>query len=181
MDIPVILLPYLLTFKKCAELPYNAGGELCFNMPNIMQGYYKNPQATDEVLETDSEGAVGLHTGDLGYVDEDGFIFITERMKRIYTVFGKDKNLYKMFPQRIEEFVASLSNVKSCAVTVREDPEKAHVATAFVVSTDAKCNKEKLAADILKEISVNLPEHHLPESIYIIDDIPLTTSGKVDY
>lgn len=163
------------------EQPYNAIGELCFSTPSIMQGYYKNPQATAEVLESDSDGIVWLHTGDLGYVDEDGFIFVTGRMKRIYTVFGKDKNLYKLFPQRIEEFVASLSEVDSCAVTVREDPEKAHVATAFVVASDANCSKENLASGIKEAISKNLPKHFLPEAVHVIDNMPLTTSGKIDY
>lgn len=146
-----------------------------------MQGYYKNPQETAEELETDSDGIVWLHTGDLGYVDKDGFIFVTGRMKRIYTVFGKDKNLYKLFPQRIEEFAASLSGVDSCAVTVREDPEKAHIATAFLVASDANCNKENLASGIMAAISKNLPEHLLPEAVHIIDYMPLTTSGKIDY
>lgn len=163
------------------EQSYNAIGELCFSTPSIMQGYYKNPQATAEVLETDSNGVVWLHTGDFGYVDEDGFIFVTGRMKRIYTVFGKDKNLYKLFPQRIEEFVASLSDVESCAVTVREDPQKAHAATAFVVATDANCDKEKLVSNIMAAISQNLPEHLSPEAIHIISNMPLTTGGKIDY
>lgn len=163
------------------EQPYNMIGELCFNTPSIMQGYYKNPQATAKVLETDSDGIVWLHTGDLGYVDEDGFIFVTGRMKRIYTVFGRDKNLYKLFPQRIEEFVASLSDVESCAVTVREDAEKAHAATVFAVATDANCDKEKLISNIMEAINQNLPEHLLPEAIHIISNMPLTTSGKIDY
>ena len=162
------------------EQPYNAVGELCFSSPSIMQGYYKDPQATAKVLETDANGTVWLHSGDLGYVDEDGFIFITGRLKRIYTVFGKDKAMYKLFPQRIEEFVALLPGVDSCAVTVREDTVKLHVATAFVVPTNETCDKERLVSNITKEIERNLPEYLMPAVIHIIDSMPLTTSGKVD-
>lgn len=176
-------IPTVLTNVKVMadgkELPYNAIGELCFSSPSVMQGYYKNPQATAEVLETDVSGTVWLHSGDLGYVDEDGFIFITGRIKRIYTVFGKGA-MYKLFPQRIEEFVASLPGVDSCAVTVREDPVKLHVATAFVVPADISCDKEKLISDITIEIEHNLPEYLMPAAIHIIDRLPLTTSGKVD-
>lgn len=102
-------------------------------------------------------------------------------MKRIYTVFGKDKNLYKLFPQRIEEFIATLPGIESCAVTVREDPIKAHIATAFVVTTDANCDEEELTSKIMEAIRHNLPEHLLPEAVYVIDNMPLTTSGKIDY
>ena len=163
------------------EQSYNNTGELCICAPSVMQGYYKNPQATSEVLEVDDNGVVWLHTGDIGYVDEDGFIFITGRMKRIYTVFGKDNNLYKLFPQRIEEFIQGLPKVKNCAVVVREDSEKAHVAIAYVVVDNINDEQGKIIEDIKTAINQNLPEHLVPENIIVVDNMPLTTSGKIDY
>ena len=162
------------------EQPCNQIGELLFSGPSIMQGYYNNKEATEDAIEVDSEGVRWLHTGDLGYVDEDGFVFITGRLKRIFTVFGKDKNMYKLFPQRIEEFITTLSNVNGCAVVVQEDKEKLHKAIAFVslVSTE---NHEIAIGEIKNALTKELPEHMQPDSVIVLNDIPLTTSGKVDY
>lgn len=162
------------------EQTFNQIGELLFSGPSIMQGYYKNNEATENTIEIDSEGICWLHTGDLGYVDEDGFIFITGRLKRIFTVFGKDGNMYKLFPQRIEEFIVQQSNVNGCAVVVKKDKEKLHKAIAFV----ALKSTETLNIDITRiatELKNELPEHMQPEMILPIAEILLTTSGKVDY
>lgn len=163
------------------EQPYNEIGELCFDSPSVMQGYHKEPKATADVLEIDASGNRWLHTGDLGYVDEDGFVYVTGRLKRIYAVFGKDKNLYKLFPQRIEEFIAAMPGVMSCGVIVREDPEKAHIAIAFVVVNNPQKNNEAVISEIMDAIKQELPEHLRPESIHIIESMPLTASGKIDY
>lgn len=163
------------------EKKYNQIGEICLNSPSVMQGYFKNDKATKDVIELDEDGNRWLHTGDLGYVDEDGFLFITGRKKRIYTVFGNDNNMYKLFPQRIEEYVSSLSQVNSCAVVVLEDKEKLHKAIAYIElkSLDDCCEETK--KEIFKSIRCELPEHMIPENIKFVSEIPLTTSGKVDY
>lgn len=162
------------------EQPCNQIGELLFSGPSIMQGYYNNAEATEAAIEVDSEGVRWLHTGDLGYVDEDGFVFITGRLKRIFTVFGKDKNMYKLFPQRIEEFIATLSNVNGCAVVVKKDKEKLHKAIAFVSLASTE-NSKVVIGEIQDMLTKELPEHMQPETIILKDNIPLTTSGKVDY
>ena len=105
------------------ELEYNKIGELCFSTPSLMVGYYKNKQATDQVIKVDEKGTRWIHTGDLGYVDEDGFIFIKGRMKRIFTTFGSDGSMYKLFPQRIEEFISKMTEVLACGIVVKESPE----------------------------------------------------------
>lgn len=163
------------------ELKYNQIGELLFSGPSIMQGYYQNEPATKAAIEYDSNGLRWLHTGDLGYVDEDGFVFITGRLKRIFTVFGKDRNMYKLFPQRIEEFIAGLPNVNGCAVVVQEDEEKLHKAIAFVEFKDCAVNNEDEISKIKTEMVKELPEHMQPASVVPIAKIPLTTSGKIDY
>ncbi len=163
------------------ELKITEIGELLFSGPSIMQGYYKNSDATNASIEYDSNGVRWLHTGDLGFVDEDGFVFITGRLKRIFTVFGSDKCMYKLFPQRIEEFVASLPSVKSCAVIVKKDAAKLHKAIAFVeFSNDIKDIDPEIDS-INKALLGELPEHMQPEKIIPISSMPLTTSGKVDY
>ena len=142
---------------------------------------FKNDKATKDVIELDEHGNRWLHTGDLGYVDKDGFLFIIGRIKRIYTVFGNDNNMYKLFPQRIEEYVSSLPQVNCCAVVVLEDKEKLHKAIAFVELKSLDDCNEKMRKKILDDIRSDLPEHMIPENIKFVPEIPLTTSGKIDY
>lgn len=162
------------------EQKYNSIGEIYVNTKSIMQGYYNNRKATLEVLDTDENGQIWLRTGDLGYIDNDGFIFITGRNKRIFTVFGKDNNLYKLFPQRIEEYIESLNGVEKCAVIVLEDEKVAHIAIAYV-EMSINSDSERLLDNIKKAMEKDLPEHLIPKEVYMIQNIPLTTSGKIDY
>lgn len=94
------------------EVGYNTEGEIYISSPNLMKGYYNNQAATDAAIEVDDEGTRWLRTGDLGYMDEDGFVFFKGRIKRIYTVAGADKFIYKLFPQRIEELFISVDDVE---------------------------------------------------------------------
>lgn len=163
------------------ELKYNEIGELMFSAPSIMKGYYKNEEETSSAIELDATGTRWLHTGDLGYVDEDGFVFIVGRTKRIFTVLGRDKNMYKLFPQRIEETISSIANIAGCAVVVTEDKEVLHKAIAFVSLSSATADAENIVSVIETKLQAELPEHMQPERIIFIENIPLTTSGKVDY
>jgi len=178
-------VPFSLSNVKIVEdgkeKKYNQEGEIYLNSPSIMQGFYKNDKATSDVIEVAENGERWLHTGDLGYVDEDGFLFITGRIKRIFTVFGKDNNMYKLFPQRIEEFVSQLSIVNNCAVVVLDDEIKLHIAIAFVELKDSKFDLEETKMHIYEKIKSELPEHSIPEDIRFVDEMPLTTSGKINY
>ena len=163
------------------EMKCNEIGELCFTAPNLMNGYYKNRTATDDVLELDKNGVKWMHTGDLGLVDDDGFVFIKGRIKRIYTTFASDGNMYKLFPQRIEEFILKQPSVNHCAVLVKEDEIKAHIAIAYVELREHGDTKYELIKSINDSIHKELPDHLWPQSINIIESMPLTSSGKIDY
>lgn len=161
---------------KCGEI-----GELCFSAPNAMLGYYKNEQTTNEIVEVDTNGVEWLHTGDLGYCDNDGFLFFCGRIKRIFAVRDKSGILYKIFPQRIEEFLESHPLVDTCAVVVKEDKQRLHIPIAYVSLYDSKVGREK-AVQILREaVEKELPSHSWPKEIYVLDSIPVTSNGKIDY
>ena len=81
------------------ELPYGEAGELCFHTPSQMKEYYQNPKETAETIRQHEDGMKWIHTGDLGWVDQDGFVHFKGRMKRIYMTQGEDGTLYKVFPQ----------------------------------------------------------------------------------
>ena len=87
------------------ELKIGEIGEVCVSGPSLMLGYYKNQEATDDLIKVHSDGIRWLHMGDLGKVDENGVLYITGRIKRIIMTKGSDGNVTKMFPDRIEKAI----------------------------------------------------------------------------
>ena len=164
------------------EQQYNEVGEVCFNAPNTMMGYFKNKEATNQVFEIDLSGTQWLHTGDLGYVDSNGFVFFQDRIKRIYLTRDEYGTIYKLFPQRIEELFQSQPFVRACAVIAKADPDRLHVPIAFVeIKPETGLEKEKAEKEIVTLSQRELPEHHRPVAIRILDVMPMTASGKIDY
>ena len=168
------------------ELPYGEIGELWFHAPHLMVGYYKNSEATSATIVTDDAGLKWIRTGDLGTVDEDGFVFITGRMKRVFVTRSSDNTILKLFPQRVEETLMNVEEVDECGVIVREDAKRIHVGIAFVLPKDTKkykdaSEKESLCMKLTAYAKDELPEHMQPSEIRIIDRMPITPSGKIDY
>lgn len=171
----------VLSVDTHEELKYGELGELCFHVPSLMIEYYKNPQATEEMLFHDDAGVLWTHTGDLGYVDEDGFVYITGRIKRSALTVDEEKIVYKLFPQRIEAEMRSYEEVADCAVILVADPEKMNVAVAFVVLNDRTSNTESVILAITERLKGKLPSYLWPKTVHAISGIPTTANGKVDY
>lgn len=163
------------------ELPYNEVGEICFFSPGIMQGYYHNELATAEALDYDNRGQKWLHTGDLGSIDQEGFLYFTGRIKRIYTILGSDGFAYKLFPQRIEEFFEKQEGVNSCGVAVMEDTDLLHTAHAFLVLDPNIKDTDSFLHQLKKKVLAMLPEHLRPATIRTLETMPVLPSGKIDY
>ena len=163
------------------ELPYGQIGELCFSGPGIMMGYYHNDTETCHALFYDDKGVKWVHSGDLGYVDQDGFLFITGRIKRIYSTRAeRNGTLFKLFPDYVARVISELPGVKDCAVVCIGDPEYKSIAIAFAVLQEgADPQKEKDA--ITSHVSSSLPVYCVPKRIGFIKNLPMTPIGKVDY
>lgn len=149
-----------------------------------MLGYFKKPHETKGIIETDSNDLQWLHTGDLGYVDEDGFVFIKGRLKRIYltTTSKDDATPFKLFPDRIEELFEAQPFVHLCGVVARPDSNRLNVPVAFVeMKPEADLTKEQAINALTDVAQKELPEHMQPISIHILDTMPMTASGKIDY
>ena len=162
------------------ELGFNEIGEVCVAGPSLMKGYYKRQEETDNVLRVhEDDGMTWLHTGDLGYIDEDGFLFIIGRIKRMITRFDG----HKVFPVNIESLVARHKEVNNCsAVGVADmDRTQGHYPVVFVEFADYVDNKEEFCKKIFKECNALLEERGRPVSVVAIDKIPLTGSGKNDF
>lgn len=160
------------------ELPYGKQGEVCLNCVSEMMGYKDNPEETKKLLRTHKDGKTWLHTGDIGYVDKDGFLFICGRMKRmIMTVI--DGAVYKVFPSNIENVLSKHDYVKDICVIPADDGMN-KVLKAFVVLDGI--DNHRIAEKALRDYcDNNLAENMRPRFYEFIDILPLTPVGKVDY
>ena len=115
-------------------------GEICVKGPNVMLGYYEDPDATDAVIDEDG----WFHTGDAGYIDEDGYIFITGRQKNVI-VLNNGKNV---FPEEIEEHLLDIELIRECVVVGRENDEGQTVGLTALIFPDFDRARERGYEDI---------------------------------
>ncbi|MBQ6813935.1 MAG: acyl--CoA ligase [Lachnospiraceae bacterium] len=163
------------------EVKINEIGELCFNAPNTMIGYYNNEQATNETIKEHSDGKRWLHTGDLGLIDEDGFIHFEGRIKRIYITKAADSVVYKLFPMRVEELFMNNAKVHLCGTIAVKDVDKINALVSFVSLHNKSDDVKQMISDLLGIARKELPEYSIPIKIIVLDEMPLTQSGKIDY
>lgn len=166
------------------ELSYDKEGEICFTGPTLMLGYYNNVEATNEIVKVHSDGKMWLHTGDLGYITEDGVIFVTGRIKRIIMTKGRDGQVTKLFPNRIEKAIYSHQSVETCCVIGIPDKERINFPKAYIVLKQKSVNdidEERIRKEITEICRQNLPDYMVPDEVEIVNDLPRTPRGKVDY
>ncbi len=162
------------------ELHYNQQGEVCMTGPNIMLGYFDNEEATKDILKVHSDGTVWIHSGDIGYMTEDGNLFIVDRLKRMIIRYDG----FKVFPSIIESVISSHEAVDLCTVVGIKDLEhsqgklpKAHI----VLKDQFKNEEEKIINEIKILCKEQLPEYVQPYDYQIREELPLTSIGKIDY
>ena len=163
------------------ELTYNTEGEICFAGPTVMLGYFENQEATDDLIRPDKNGVRWLHTGDLGRLDERGVLRITGRIKRILMTKGKDGNITKLFPVRIENVVNEHPCVRVCCVIGIPDEERVNYPRAIVELNDGVIPSDELANDIKRFCAEHLPDYSLPDEVVFSEALPRTNRGKIDY
>lgn len=145
-----------------------------------MIGYINNEKATKELFQIHEDGSEWLHTGDLGYIDEDGFLFLVGRMKRVILT-TKDGVAYKVFPNMSEKVLNEHSTVvQSCIVGMTFGNDQ--VLKAYVVVSEEDCSRisevEKQIRTLCEE---KLPPYARPTVYEFRESLPLTAAGKVDY
>ena len=156
-------------------LPYGEVGEICVHSKAFMQGYLNNESETNTALQVHKDGHVWLHTGDLGYMDSDGFVFYKGRLKRMIITSG-----YNVYPSHIEEVIESHPAVLQCSVVGVPHPYKQEVPKAFIVL------KEGYVAMFVKEdiksfCKKRLAKYMIPSEIVFRKRLPKTKLGKVDF
>lgn len=163
------------------ELTYGQAGEICFTGPTLMMGYYNNPEATDAIVKYHTDGQRWLHTGDFGYMDESGVLYVTGRIKRILMTKGKDGNITKIFPDRIEKTICQHPAIELCCVIGIPDEERINYPKAFVVTKVGVTGDDTLTEGLLRLCQDKLPGYMVPDEIEYRDDLPRTPRGKIDY
>lgn len=156
-------------------LPYNNIGEICIHTKALMLGYLNNEKETNEVLQMHEDGYVWLHTGDLGLMDEDGFIFYKGRIKRMIISSG-----YNIYPNHIEDIIESHPAVLQCTVVGMPHPYKKEVPKAYIVLKPG-FHGLFIKTEIKEYCKKNLEYHMVPYKFIYRNNLPKTKLGKVDF
>lgn len=162
------------------ELRYGEEGEICINSPGLMEGYYKNLEATAELI-FEREGVRWMRTGDLGTVTEDGALHVTGRLKRIAWAVGEEGIIFRIYPMRIEEAICRCPDVARCAVVCLRDSQRGYMPVAFVVPKEQDVNRDALQRDIMTLAQQELDSVSQPQVIHFSSNLPATRAGKIDY
>lgn len=168
-------------FQICApsthdEVPYGTMGEICICGPTIMQGYMDNPKETAQTLQLHEDGHLWLHTGDLGTMDEEGFVYFKQRMKRLIITSG-----YNVYPSQVENAIDSHESVLMSTVIGVKDSYRMQRVKAFVVLKPGVEATEAIKKEILAHCSARLPKYALPREMEFRTELPKTLVGKVAY
>ncbi|MBM4446266.1 MAG: long-chain fatty acid--CoA ligase [Chloroflexi bacterium] len=148
------------------ELPSGKIGEIVIKGPGVMKGYWNKPEETAEVLRNG-----WLYTGDVGYTDEDGYIYLTERKKDLIIRGGEN-----VYPKEVEDVLHKHPQVLEAGVVGVPDPVYGEEVKAFVVLKTAGAASEKELVDFCKK---HLPTYKRPKSIHLMDSLPKSAVGKI--
>jgi long-chain acyl-CoA synthetase len=149
-----------------AEVPLASSGEICVRGPQVMRGYWQQPAETALVMLPDD----WLRTGDLGYMDERGYVFIEDRKKDMILVSG-----FKVFPNEVEAVVAAIPGVVEAAAVAQADEHSGEVVAVFVVSRDPALTER----DIINKCRESLTGYKLPRHVYFRSELPKSNVGKI--
>lgn len=150
------------------EVAQGEEGEIVIRSPTVTQGYWNNPEATRETITDDG----WFHTGDLGYVDGDGFYFITDRKKDIIITRG-----FNISPREVEEVLIHHQKVDDAALVAIKNDRDGEVITAFIVPSDPE--NPPTVEELREYCSLNLAEYKWPKDYRFAQALPRSATGKV--
>ena len=159
------------------ELLIGEVGEVCLASPTMMLGYLNNEEEENKVIKMGEDNIRWIHSGDLGYIDKEGFLYIVGRIKRMIIRGG-----FKLYPSEIENTILKNDLISQCCVVAIPSEQYGNEPVAYIVLKDNVAYKEEeIREQLLKLCSEGLPEYSIPSDIVIIDKMPLTSVGKIDY
>lgn len=159
------------------EKKYNEEGEICVLSNTYMLGYYNDEELTKKTLRKHPDGKIWLHSGDLGFVDNDGQVFVRGRMKRVIQTYPSNK----IYPSDIEEEIIKIEGVRNVSVVGQPDIENQGYfkPVAFVVAEE-NVDSKQIYADIINTCKQKFADYSQVNMIYFVQSLPLTNMKKVD-
>ena len=166
----------IVTPGTTEEVAANTEGEICVSGPTVMMGYMDNPQETANTLRRHYDGRIWLHTGDLGHMDQDGFVYFRQRIKRMLVTSG-----YNVYPSQLENVIDGHEKVLlSCVIGVKDDYRGQKI-KAYVVPMPGVEPTEELKQELLAYCSARIAKYAMPREIEFRKELPKTQVGKVAY
>ncbi len=175
-------LPFPDTYIKIVEpgtdweLPYGQEGEILLAGPTVMKEYMHHPEETAKTLQTHADGLTWVYTGDLGVMDEEGFVFFKGRAKRMIVTSG-----YNVYPAQIENILDAHEKVQMSCVIGLPDPYKMQKVMAFVKLTPGVAQDQATKQELLEHCRKFVAKYAMPCDIAFRDEMPKTLVGKVAY
>lgn len=166
IGLPISSTEVMICDDDGTQLPIGDLGEICIKGPQVMKGYWEKPDETQKVLSSDG----WLKTGDMGRMDQDGFIFIEDRKKDMILVSG-----FNVYPNEIEGVVAEMDDVLEVAAIGKESPDSGEIVKLFVVKKNPKLSD----SEIYEHCKKNLTAYKVPKEIEYRDELPKTNVGKI--
>ncbi len=175
-------LPYPDTYYKICkpgtteEVPYGTDGEICLRGPSVMLGYINHEEENAQTLRKHEDGFTWLHTGDLGCMDDEGFIYFKQRIKRMIISSG-----YNIYPSQIENIIDALDEVQMSCVIGVPDPYKIQKVKAFIQLRQGVTPSDELKDKIMAYCRERIARYSMPYDIEFRDQLPKTLVGKIAY
>jgi len=172
LPIPQTIIEIIDRDDKTTPMPLGERGELCIRGPQVMKGYYKREDATNDVLRKTEDGGLRLHTGDIAIMDERGYIFIVDRIKDLIITNG-----YNVYPRHVEEAIYQHPSVEECIVAGIPDKQRGEIVKAWIKLNEGR----ELSADDLKSfLEDKISRIEMPKRIEFRDEpLPKTMIGKL--
>ena len=158
------------------EVPYGTDGEICLAGPTVMMGYLHHPEETAQTLQTHADGMTWVHTGDLGYMDEDGFVYFKQRIKRMIVTSG-----YNVYPSQMENIFDAHELVQMSCVIGVPDALKIQKVKAFIMLKPGVPASEETKQTLMAYAKKNVAKYALPYDMEFRAELPKTLVGKVAY
>ena len=166
----------IVTPGTTEEVDANIEGEICISGPTVMLGYMDNEAETASTLRRHGDGRIWLHTGDLGHMDEDGFVYFRQRLKRMIITSG-----YNVYPSQLENIIDGHEKVLlSCVIGVKDEYRGQRI-RAYVVPMPGIEPSEDLKNEILAHCAQHIAKYALPRELVWRTELPKTLVGKVAY
>ncbi|MCF8495355.1 MAG: long-chain fatty acid--CoA ligase [Alphaproteobacteria bacterium] len=172
LPVPGTLVEIIDPEDKTTPVQRGARGELCIRGPQVMKGYWEKPEETAAVLRPVEDGSMRLYTGDIAVMDDDGYVFIVDRLKDMIITNG-----YKVYPRNVEEAIYRHPDVEECIVAGLPDQERGEIVKAWVRPKQGRTlNPDDLKSFLADKIS----KTEMPRTLeFRTDPLPKTAIGKL--